>query len=222
MMGSGNAQFIEFDAAGGSGTIGSATIEKADATAFSTAKIAGGYGVGGAGLDNGNDRAAIAGRFTSNGAGTVTNAAGDVNAYGTDYPMNFTAANYTVSNTATGRGSMHLAFTFGGAPASLNFVTYVVNSGKLFAMERDTVTPATPLLTGAVVQQEIPAGGLSNASLNGDMVIYLTGLSMSGSASGVPKAVAGLLTTNGNGALSLTYDENSCRAPNSVTGAAGT
>jgi hypothetical protein len=38
----------------------------------------------------------------------------------------------------------------------------------------------------------------------------------------VPKAVAGLLTTNGSGALSLTYDENFCRAPNSVTAAAGT
>jgi hypothetical protein len=38
----------------------------------------------------------------------------------------------------------------------------------------------------------------------------------------VPKAVAGLLTSNGAGALSLTYDENYCRAPNSVTSAAGT
>jgi hypothetical protein len=38
----------------------------------------------------------------------------------------------------------------------------------------------------------------------------------------VPKAVVGLLTTNGSGALSLTYDENFCRAPNSVTGAPGT
>jgi len=222
MMANGNARFIKFDASGGAGTIGSGTMEKADTTAYSTARIAGDYAFGAAGFDNANNRAAIAGRFTSNGAGTLTNAAGDVNAYGTDYPMNFTAANYTVSNTATGRGSMHLAFTFGGAPASLNFVTYVVNSGKLFAMEGDTVTTATPLLNGAVVQQQIPAGGFSNASLNGDMVIYLTGLSMCGSASGVPKAVAGLLTTNGNGALSLTYDENYCRAPNSVTGAAGT
>jgi hypothetical protein len=222
MMANGNAQFIKFDASGGAGTIGSGTMEKADTTAYSTARITGDYAFGAAGFDNANNRAAIAGRFTSNGTGTLTNAAGDVNAYGTDYPMNFTGANYTVSNTATGRGSMHLAFTFGGAPASLNFVTYVVNSGKLFVMEGDTVTTGTPLLNGAVVQQQIPAGGFSNASLNGNTVIYLTGLSMCGSASGVPKAVAGLLTTNGNGALSLTYDENYCRAPNSVTGAAGT
>src|SRR5260370_17716545 len=127
MMGSGNAQFIEFDAAGGSGTIGSATIEKADATAFSTAKIAGDYAFGAAGLDNANNRAAIAGRFTSNGTGTLTNAAGDVNGYGTDYPMTFTSANYTVSNTATRPGTMQLAFTFGGTPHTLNFLLFAAN-----------------------------------------------------------------------------------------------
>src|SRR5258708_4290718 len=216
MMDNGNAQFIEFDAAGGSGTIGSGTIEKADATAFSTAKIAGDYAFGAAGLDNANNRAAMGGRFTSNGPGPLTNAAGDVNGYGTDYPMTFTSASYTVSNTATGRGTMQLAFTFGGTPDTLNFVFYVVNSGKLFAMERDAVTTATPLLNGVVVQQQIPAGGFSNASLNGNMVIYLTGLSNCGGGTvGVP-------TANGSGALALTYDENYCRAPNSFTAAPGT
>src|SRR5258706_15889249 len=136
--------------------------------------------------------------------------------------MTFTAANYAVSNSATGQGTMHLAFTFGGTPGSLNFVFYVVNSGKLFIMESDAVTTATPLLSGVMVQQQTPAGGFSNFSLNGNMVIYLTGSSVCGSGPGVPKAVAGLLTSNGNGALSLTYDENYCRAPNSVTAAAGT
>ncbi|PYT47751.1 MAG: hypothetical protein DMG44_17175 [Acidobacteria bacterium] len=222
MMANGNAQFIKFDASGGTGTIGSGTMEKADTTAYSTARITGDYAFGAAGFDNGNNRAAIEGRFTSNGTGTLSNPAGDLNAYGTDYPMTFTAANYTVSNTATGRGTMNFTFTFGGAPASLNFVFYVVNSGKLFVMESDPVTTATPLLNGAVVRQQIPAGGFTNASLNGNLVISLIGHSACGTVSGVPKAVAGLLTTNGSGALSLTYDENFCRAPNSVTGAAGT
>ncbi|HEV2522547.1 MAG TPA: hypothetical protein VGT24_09215 [Candidatus Acidoferrales bacterium] len=222
MLANGNAQFIEFDASGGAGTIGSGTMEKSDATAFSTAKLTGDYAFGAAGFDNTNNRAAIEGRFTSNGTGNLTNPVGDVNAYGTDYPMNFTAANYSVSNAATGRGTMHLAFTFGGAPGTLNFVFYIVNSGKLFAMESDVVSTATPLLNGVMVQQQTPPGGFSNSSLNGNMVIYLTGLSICGSGSRVPKAVAGLLTTNGSGALSLTYDENYCRAPNSVTGAAGT
>jgi hypothetical protein len=222
MMANGNAQFIEFDASGGSGTIGSGTMEKVDTTAYSTAKITGDYAFGAAGFDNANNRAAIVGRFTSNGTGALTNEIGDVNAYGTDYAMNFTAANYTVSNTATGRGTMSLAFTFGGAPDTLNFVFYVVNSGKLFAMESDMVTAATPLLNGVVERQQIPPAGFSNASLNGNIVIYLTGSSACGNGNGVPKAVAGLLTTNGSGALSVTYDENYCRAPNSVTAAPGT
>jgi len=222
MLANGNAHLIEFDAAGGTGTIGSGTVEKADTTAYSTAKITGDYAFGAAGLDNVNNRAAIEGRLTSNGAGTFTNAAGDVNAYGTDYSMIFTAANYTVSNAATGRGTMQLAFTFGGTPDTLNFVFYVVNSGKLFVMESDPVTTATPLLNGVMVQQHIPAGGFSNAALNGNMVISLTGLSMCSSGSGVPKAGAGLLTANGSGAFSLTYDENFCRGPNSFTDAPGT
>jgi len=222
MLANGNAHFIEFDASGGAGTIGSGTIEKADSSAYSTAGITGDYAFGAGGFDNANNRIAIEGRFTSNGTGTLSNAAGDVNAYGTDYPMTFSAASYTVSNAATGRGTMHFAFTFGGAPGSLNFVLYVVNAGKFFAMENDVVTTATPLLNGAAMQQQTPAGGFTNSSLNGNMVIYLTGSSVCGSGPGVPKAVAGLLTANGAGALSLTYDENYCRAPNSVTAAAGT
>ncbi len=223
MMANGNAQFIEMDAAAGTGTIGSGTMEKVDTTAYSTARITGDYAFGAAGFDNANNRAAIMGRFISNGTGTLTNAAGDVNAYGTAYSMNFTAANYTVSNTATGRGTMNLAFTFGGTPDSLNFVFYIVNPAKLFVMVSDPVTTATPLLNGVVVQQRIPAGGFTNASLNGNMVIYLTGLSACGGGTGtVPKAGAGLLTANGNGAFSLTYDENYCRAPNAFTDAPGT
>jgi hypothetical protein len=217
MLADGNAQFIEFDASGGGGTIGSGTMEKVDTSAYSTARIAGDYAFGAAGLDNSNNRASMQGRFTSNGAGTLIHVAGDVNAYGTNYSMNFTAANYAVSNTATGRGTMHLAFTFGGTPDSLNFVSYVVNSGKLFIMESDAVSTATPLLNGVVVQQQVPAGGFTNASLDGNIVIYLTGLSSCGSGAGVPKAVAGLLTPSGSGALAITYDENYCRAPNSVT-----
>jgi hypothetical protein len=221
MLANGNAQLIEFDASGGAGIIGSGTMEKSDSTAFSTARITGDYAFGAAGSDNANNRAAIEGRFTSNGTGTLSNAAGDVNGYGTNYPMTFSAANYTVSDTATGRGTMNFTFTFGGTPAIMNFVFYVVHSGKLFVMESDTVTTATPLLNGVVVQQQVPAGGFTNASLNGNLVISLTGHSACGTVSGIPKVLVGLLTTNDSGALSVTYDENFCSAPNSVTDAPG-
>ena len=223
MTANGNARFIEFDASAGSGTIGSGTIEGADTSAYTAASITGDYAFGVVGLDNVNNRAALIGRFTSNGTGTLAGAAGDLNAYGTPYSLTFSSANYTVSDTKSGRGTMNLTFTFGGAPASLNFVFYIVNGGRLFAMERDMVTTATPLLNGTVVRQQTPAGGFTNASLNGNMVIYLTGLSNCGSgAVGVPKAVAGLFTAGSNGTLSLDFDENYCRASRTVTGFSGT
>src|SRR5258707_7412885 len=78
MMANGNAQFIEFDAAGGSGTIGSGTIEKADATAFSTAKITGDYEFGAAGLDNAKNRAAYSERIIMYRTGTHINTTGTV------------------------------------------------------------------------------------------------------------------------------------------------
>src|SRR5260370_16815945 len=87
MMANGNAQFIEFDAAGGAGTIGSGTMEKADTTAFSTARITGDYAFGAAGFDNGSNRAAIEGRFTSNGTGTLSNTPRPVNTQATHYPL---------------------------------------------------------------------------------------------------------------------------------------
>ena len=223
MTANGNARFIEFDASAGSGTIGSGTIEGADTSAYTAASITGDYAFGVAGLDNVNNRAALIGRFTSNGTGTLAGAAGDLNAYGTPYSLTFSSANYTVSDTKSGRGTINLTFTFGGTPASLNFVFYIVNGGRLFAMERDMVTTATPLLNGTVVRQQTPAAGFTNASLNGNMVIYLTGLSNCGSgAVGVPKAVAGLFTAGSNGTLSLDFDENYCRAPRTVTGFSGT
>ena len=220
MMANGNAKFIEIDAARGHGTVGSGTMEKADTTAYNTAKIAGDYAFGVVGLDGFNQRTAIAGRLTANGAGTFTNGLADINQSGrfTSASM-FATANYTVSDTASGRGMMILPPLL-GALQSLNFAFYIVNSGKLFAMEMDAVTIATPLLNGVVLQQQTPVGGFSSASLNGGMVMYLTGRAASGCGGGTgpaPNVVAGLLTANSMGGLNLTYDQNCGGAPTSTT-----
>ena len=130
-----------------------------------------------------------------------------------------------VTDGATGRGIMNMPPVVGGTPMNLNFVFYLVNAGKVFAMEMDAVTPLTPLLNGAVLQQQTPILGFSNASLNGGMVIYLTGRSQSGCGGGTapaPNVLAGLLTPDGIGTVSLTYDQNCGGAPTSVTGLPGT
>jgi hypothetical protein len=198
MMANGNAKFVEIDAAGGHGTVGSGTMEKVDTTAFSTAKIAGDYAFGVAGFDQSNNRTAMAGRFTANGLGTFTNGAADVNLSGTFSTLNVFAGTYAVTDGATGRGILNMPPVAGGAPMNLNFVFYVVNAGKVVAMEMDALSPATPLLTGAVLQQQTPAiVGFTSLSLNGGMVMY---------GSGTGAAEAGLLTADGIGLLTLDFN----------------
>jgi hypothetical protein len=223
MMANGNAKFVEVDAAGGTGTVGSGTMEKADTTAFNTAKIMGSYAFGVAGLDAWNSRSAIAGRLTANGAGLFTDGAADVNQSGRFTTLASYAAQYTVSDTTNGRGTIVLPPLLGGVPQNLNLVFYMVNAAKLFEMEIDPVTIATPLLNGVVLQQQSPVGGFSNASLNGGVVMSLTGLVLCGSGgSPAPNVIVGLLTGNGSGGLTLNYDQNCGGTPTSVTGLSGT
>lgn len=198
MMANGNAKFVEIDAAGGHGTVGSGTMEKADTTAYSTAKIAGDYAFGVAGFDQSNNRTAMAGRFTASGAGTFTNGAADLNLSGTFSTLNVVAGTYAVTDGATGRGIMNIPPVVGGTPINLDFAFYVVNAGKLFAMEMDALSPATPLLTGVVLQQQTPAiVGFTNASLMGGMVMY---------GSGFGAGEAGLLTADGIGTLQVDFN----------------
>ncbi len=208
MAANGNAQFIEFDPPGGS--IGSGSMERADTTAFSTAKITGDYAFGLAGFDVSSNRMAFAGRFTSDGAGNLRNTVGDINARGTIVGSAiFTSSTYAVSDASTGRGILTMGYSFGGTTYTSNFVFYVVSSGKLFAMETDPLMGSSPLLSGVVLQQQRPTGGFSNASLQGNVIIYLTGLDYcSNGFNASANVIVGLLAADGNGGLTLTFDEN--------------
>ncbi|HEV2728774.1 MAG TPA: hypothetical protein VGV15_01980, partial [Terriglobales bacterium] len=121
---------------------------------------------------------------------------------------------YMVTDGATGRGILNMPPALGGTPANLNFVFYIVKAGKVFAMETDAVSPLTPLLNGALLQQQTPIGGFTSASLDGGMVIYLTGRSGSACVGG------GLVAADGLGSVTLTYDTN-CSGETSAAGAPG-
>lgn len=223
MMANGNAKFVEVDAGGGHGTVGSGSIEKADTTAYSTAKIVGNYAFGAAGLDQSNNRTAMAGRFTANGSGMFSNGAADVNQSGTFTTLNAFAGTYMVTDTATGRGIINFPPLLGGAPQNLDFVFYITNSGKMFAMETDTISPLTPVLNGMLLQQQAPIGGFSSASLNGNTVMYLTGRKLCpGGTNAAPNVIAGLLSTNGVGIANLSYDQNCGGGASSTSGLTGT
>jgi hypothetical protein len=172
-------------------------MEKVDTTAFSTAKISGDYAFGVAGFDQSNNRTAMAGRFTANGLGTFTNGAADLNLSGTFSTLNVFAGSYAVTDGATGRGIMNIPPVAGGTPINLDFVFYVVNARKVFTMEMDALSPATPLLTGVVLHQSPGFVGFTNAWLNAGMVMY---------GSGTGAGEAGLLTADGIGALQVDFN----------------
>src|SRR5260370_20059130 len=128
-----------------------------------------------------------------------------------------------VTDTATGRGVINLPALLGGAPQNLDYVFYVVNAGKLFAMEMDAVSPLTPLLNGMVLQQQTPVGGFSSTAMNGNTVMLLAGRTIClGGANAARNVIAGLLSTNGVGVVSLTYDQNCGGGSNSTSGLTGT
>jgi hypothetical protein len=65
-------------------------------------------------------------------------------------------------------------------------------------MEMDALSPASPLLTGVVLQQQTPPIlGFTSASLNGGMVMY---------GSGTGAGEAGLLQADGIGTLTLDFN----------------
>src|SRR5258708_28172803 len=131
MMANGTAKFVEIDASGGNGTVGSGSMEKADTTEYSTGKIVGDYAFSVAGFDLSNNRTAIAGRMTSNGAGPFTGGAADANQSGTFTTLNVFASSYIVTDTSSGRGMLNLPPLAGGVPQNLNFVLSRVTSAKL-------------------------------------------------------------------------------------------
>ena len=195
MLSNGNAKFVEVDASGNHGTVGSGTMEKVDSAAYNTAKITGDYAFGAAGLDQSNNRSAIAGRFSANGMGLLSNGAADENMSGRFITLNLVSGTYMVTDTTTGRGTMSLPAVIGGSLPNLDFVFYVVNSRKLFIMDMDAVTSASPLLNGTVLQQQGQTSlGFSDASLNGSSVMYASGANI----------VSGwLLTAGGVGTFTL-------------------
>jgi hypothetical protein len=243
----GSAQIVKFEGVGGARIVGTGSIEKIDTSAYQTAALTGDYALGLSGFDAANSRTAFAGRFTANGAGVFIAGAADLNEhgvareYGASKPVAITVATYAVSDGGTGRGSIKLAGTIGGSDRNFNFVFYVVNADTLFAMRVDAIGRSTALLNGLVLRQRVPPEGFSDASWAGTSVIYLTARTTCGSGSRlmevlegfftaacgsgnapVPVVLAGLLSADGRGGVSITFDQNCGGVHQSVTNLSGT
>ena len=194
----GNAKVIEFDDLTGRGTRGSGVIKKQDTTAFSTAKIAGDYAFGLSGIDAVGAAAAMAGTFQASGAtGELTSGEYDFDDGGqVSAAQLFTGGD---SVTTVGRGTLSIVTPSQG---TLHFTIYVVSATELFALETDSISSGSTLLSGSVLQQT-GGGTFTAASLSNVSVVQTTGVSGGGS-----DVQAGLLAIPSSGNFSLATDEN--------------
>ncbi len=108
------------------------------------------------------------------------------------------AGTYTALD-ANGRGTGILALP--NTNADITF--YSVSGAQLLMLNGDP----GPYASGEMDQQTLPAGstGFSQASLNGNFVLYLQGLSLSGTATAASMATA---SADGSSAITITYYED--------------
>ncbi|MGC2399205.1 MAG: Ig domain-containing protein, partial [Acidobacteriaceae bacterium] len=189
-----NIRIIEFDDKTGSGTRGSGVLKTS--TLGNTSAIINNYAFSLTGVDASQNPIAIVGSFKADGAGNITGYAADTNDNGAVMSETGFTGTYAVNDI---RGTMQ--FKLGGN--TYNYSFYQVTPHELLAISTDTLSANVPLVSGIIDQQ---TGTFGNSSLSGAAVLQLSGLaSISGAL--LPDVTLGLFTGDGNGNVSVAYDE---------------
>ena len=192
------ARFVEFDdTTGTTGQRGSGAMRLQDATAFSLSKINGPYAFGFIGQDASGNRTAMAGSFSAD-AGTIPSGVADQNVAGTATNPSLTGS-YTAPSATYGRMTLHLAPS--GA-SSLDLSAYVISSTELLAVSTKALS-SDGLTSGQILAQASTSFGTN--ALDSPSVYYQAGVNTDAPAT---EAIAevGQLSPDGNGNLSVTYD----------------
>jgi hypothetical protein len=190
-------RIIEFDDTTGTGMRGSGVLKTSTFNGLVSA-IKGGYAFGFSGFDTHSQPFAMAGSFQADGAGNITSGALDANDAGTMLNSNALTGTYTVDPVGRGVITLKLSPT-----ATLTYRFSQVSPTELLVISGDISSSMVPLVAGTALQQ---TGTLSNASLTGANVLELTGSAVQ-TAVLIPDITLGLLTSDGNGNLTVTYDE---------------
>jgi hypothetical protein len=190
-------RIIEFDDATGTGMRGSGVLKVANFSGSASA-IKGGYAFGFSGWDMHSQPTALAGSFQADGLGNITSGKVDMNDNGTLSSFSGVTGTYTTDPVGEGVITLKLA---AGNTVTYNY--YQVTPTELLATSGDISSSTIPLVAGTALQQ---SGTLSKASLTGANVLELTGSAVQ-AAVFIPDITLGLLTSDGNGNLTATYDE---------------
>jgi hypothetical protein len=201
-IGSGVAQkarFIEFDdTTGTSGHRGSGVLRLQEPSAFALNKITGPYAFGFQGQDAAGNREALIGSFNADGAGAISSGIADQNVAGTTNNPPVTGS-YTAPSGSNGRATMKL---IASGASTLNLSVYAVSATELMVMTTNGFA-SDGLVSGVILSQK--STSFTNSSLDAAAVYHQLGVNPSLPTESF--AEIGLLSPDGNGNLSATYDK---------------
>lgn len=190
------ARMIEVDS---TGIRGAAVIKRQNPSAFSNSALTGGYTLNLTGNDFAGGRIGVLASVFPSGGGVIAGSSMDVNDAGNVLPtfVNFQGA-YNV--TSNGRGTLSLSVGNFGA-GKFNFTLYVVSTGEFFLVSADVLGSGNPLFSGSALQQV--GSPFNNKSFSGYSVFHQTGVTR-----GAPDVSVGLMTYDGQSAVTIQFDEN--------------
>ncbi len=176
---------------------------------LSLQQIAGNFASGFSGIDSSLNRFAGAGVYQISSLGNLMNSFVDTNDNGTLANNVPTGGTLLTLDSTSGRGTAKLVT--GGL--TTNWVYYVTSASELTFLSADPVSGGANLVQQTMLRQN--SASFDNSSLNGVSVFRTSGLGQGqdkakrrAPGTGVPDVVLGLLTTNGDGTGSISYDEN--------------
>jgi hypothetical protein len=179
----------------------SGTLQKQDATAFSSlSALAGDFAFE---LDSRLlQRRSLVGRFTLNANGTSSNAIVDVSVSGTG-PSAPAAASSLVFAPAGPNGSGRGTFSLTESSGVTNYTYYVISASKFVVIETDAAPPSQMVRTGVVEKQILP---FTSTTVNTAASVFgVTGLD---TAAGHTIDAIGVVHVTGGNAGTLHWDSN--------------
>ncbi len=193
-------RMVEWDAPSSS-TYFAATgqFQQQTAADFSSG-LSGSYAFENSGVDSSSERVGVVGVLSVSN-GSITAGEFDVNDAGTT--ANGTGATGTYTS-ADSNGRFTLSLTWSGQSSPDHSVSYMVSNSQLLFITTDALT-TNGVQAGQMQQQTVPGGGFGSSSLDGNEVLYMTGLNGGGTGGSANLVI---LSADGNGNLTGTsyYD----------------
>lgn len=192
-----------------SGTRGTGILKLQQIPSFSAGSFSGRYAFGFSGRDFNNAPAAMIGSVSADGVSSLSQGSLDLNDAGVySTQIGFTGP-FSLSSATTnfGRGATTLTYKLPSQiQVTANYSFFFVSNSDILFMAIDGSDSTHPRLAGEMILQQ-PTQKFDVTAMTGASVVSGVGENFSGSTTG-STAMAGLLSSDGLGSASFSYDQN--------------